>query len=219
MSEVCFLDADTDVRPRRGVAAAVKHLDGNGVSSTPVYSAYRGFVTRTLASTVCKGERESSQETRARRRLRADYNLLVAGKTIREPLRSRMTRLLSLRPGGRSLTRPRRISRHLGAGKSPTRHAAFAQGPPTSRHRIQAAHDALDDSFYRWRHWEPPGKVGRGIELAGREPPIDPAPTIASSLPPGRYPSDNRKKVAVPPKGETPLRWEALTTKAEKGSV
>jgi hypothetical protein len=148
-----------------GVAASVKRLDIRGVSSAPVYSAYRGFITRTLASPVCKGEGPSSQETRARRRLRADYNLLVSGKTIAgaSPITDdEVTKL----EAGRTIAdqAPADFSPPPELEKALLTVSAFAQDPPIARDRVQAAHDVLDDFFYRWRHWEPSGTDFRGFD-------------------------------------------------------
>ena len=148
-----------------GVAAAIKRLDSSGVSSAPVYSAYRGFITRTLASPVCKGEGQSSQETRARRRLRADYNLLVAGKTIAgaSPVADdEVTRL----EAGRAIVdlAPAEFSPPPALEKALLAAAAFAQAPPKTRDQTQAARDVLDDFFYGWRHWEPSGTDFRGFD-------------------------------------------------------
>jgi hypothetical protein len=130
-----------------------------------VYAAYRSFITRTLKSPVCKGEGPTSQETRARRKLRKDYNLLIEGKTIAGAPAISDEEATKLE-AGRSVVdqAPAEFSPPPELEKALLAVAAFVQDPPKTQGRAQAARDVLEDFFYRWRHWEPSGTDFRGFD-------------------------------------------------------
>ncbi len=146
------------------VTAAIQRLDNHGVSSAPVLAAYRTFVTRTLRSPVCRGEGPTSQETRARRKFRQDYNLLLEGKTIAGVTAipdEELTRL----EAGRSIAdhAPPEFPPPPELQKALLAVTAFVKDPP-SPDRAQVARDVLTDFFDRWRRWEPPGTDFRGFD-------------------------------------------------------
>jgi hypothetical protein len=147
------------------VASSIRRLDDHGVSSAPVYAAYRSFIARTLKSPVCKGEGPASQETRARRRLRKDYNLLIEGKTIAGAPAISDEEATKLE-AGRSVVdqAPTEFSPPPELEKALLAVAAFVQDPPGTQSRAQTARDVLEDFFYRWRHWEPAGTDFRGFD-------------------------------------------------------